>query len=162
MLIKKLRVNLPRGSMKFKKNSIYSAIILSFLLVSCESKTGTGALVGGGLGAGAGALIGGGKGALIGGAVGIVGGAIVGHLLEEDERDRVQQNSPKTLNKLDNGEQLSVDDVISLHKSGISDKKIKELISKTQSRYNLNTHAIKKLERAGVSSDVIDFMMKSK
>lgn len=142
--------------------SVVFLTTLAVLLSSCESKTGTGALVGTGVGAGAGALIGGGQGALIGGAIGLVSGALVGHLLEEDERARVQENNPTTLKHVDHGEQLTVNDIITLHKSGISDKKIKELIDKTNSTYNLSTETIHRLERAGVSSDVINYMIEKR
>jgi len=143
-----------------KKISFIMCILAvsSILLTSCESKAGTGALVGGGLGAGTGALIGGGKGALIGGGVGIVAGALVGHMLDESERNRVEDNSPRTLKHIDNGEQLSVNDVIALHKSGISDKKIMDLIEKTNSRYYLSSETIHRLERAGISDRLIEFM----
>jgi hypothetical protein len=59
---------------------------------SCRTATGTGALVGGGLGAGTGAIIGGGKGAIIGGAIGIVGGAIVGNIVDH-ERERAERDA---------------------------------------------------------------------
>ena len=129
------------------------------LITGCETKTQTGALVGGGLGAGTGALIGGGQGALIGGAVGVIGGALVGSALDDQDRDNVQQENSRTLKRIDNGEQLSVHDVISLHKAGVSDSKIIELIQKTGSRYNLTTYKIERLRNAGVSDTVINYMM---
>ena len=69
-------------------------LIVSLLLVGCESKTGTGALVGAGIGVGAGALIGGGGGALIGGAAGAVGGAVIGYLLSQEDQENLQRLSP--------------------------------------------------------------------
>lgn len=57
-------------------------VISSIGIFSCASKSGSGALIGGGagagVGAGIGALIGGKDGAIIGGAVGAVGGGITG------------------------------------------------------------------------------------
>ena len=136
--------------------------LFSILFTCCESKAGTGALVGGGLGAGTGALIGGGKGALIGGAAGVVGGAIVGHLLDDSDKDRIKDENPSTMRRVDRGDYLTVEDVIVLHRSGLSDDKIIELIKKSKSTYKLSTRSIQKLERAGVSSKVIDFMLSSK
>lgn len=143
-----------------KKSSflLLSAVAIILNLTSCESKTGTGALVGGGVGAGTGALIAGGKGAAIGGAVGIVGGAIVGHLLDEEDNRKVSQESPATAQRVNNGEQLTVNDIIALHKAGLSDHKICQLIDKTHSKYKLSASSIHRLERAGVSSKIIDHM----
>ena len=129
------------------------------MLAGCESKAGTGALVGGGLGAGTGALIGGGQGALIGGAVGIVGGAIVGHILDEQDKENIKKENPSTMRKVDNEQNLTVDDIIVLHRSGVSDDKIIKLIKNSNSRYSLSTRSIQKLEKAGVSPKVIDFML---
>lgn len=145
--------------MKRRYHLIVAVALCSIALISCESKAGTGALVGGGIGVGAGALIGGGQGALIGGAIGVTTGAIVGHMLDESERQRVEDNNPRTLKHIDNGEQLTVNDIITLHKSGISDKKIKDLIDKTESKYSLSTETVHRLERAGISDDVIKYMM---
>lgn len=143
------------------KSYILGMLTLSIIvLTSCESKAGTGALVGGGLGVGAGALIGGGQGALIGGAVGVVGGALIGHALDEEDEQRVQNQSPQTARRIHNGEQLSVNDIISLHQAGISDEKIIDLIEKTGSYYNLSTTSVRKLEKAGVSDAVINYMIK--
>jgi outer membrane lipoprotein SlyB len=144
--------------MKKRYNLIWVLAATAIAFTSCQSNAGTGALVGGALGAGTGALIAGGHGALIGGAVGVVGGALVGHMLDESERNRVEDNNPRTLQHIDNGEQLTVNDIITLHKSGISDKKIMELIQKTNSKYQLSTETIHRLERAGVSDTVIHYM----
>lgn len=147
-----------------KKASYFICVlaIFSILLTSCESKAGTGALVGGGVGAGTGAILGGGKGALIGGGVGIVAGALIGHMLDESEREKVEENNPRTMKRIDNGEPLTVNDVIALHKSGVSDKKIMEMIEKTNSKYYLSSESIHRLERAGVSDKLINFMKSRK
>ncbi len=63
--------------------------------LSCQTKQGTGALIGAGaggvLGAGVGALAGGGKGAVAGGAIGAgagaVGGAVIGHYMDKQEAE---------------------------------------------------------------------------
>jgi outer membrane protein OmpA-like peptidoglycan-associated protein len=61
----------------------------------CQTKQGTGALIGAGagagVGAGIGALAGGGKGAVVGGAIGAgagaVGGAVIGHYMDKQEAE---------------------------------------------------------------------------
>ena len=110
--------------MKRTFSYLSSIWVLALMLAGCESKAGTGALVGGGLGAGTGALIGGGQGALIGGAVGIVGGAIVGHILDEQDKENIKKENTPTMREVDNEQNLTVDDIIVLHRSGVSDDKI--------------------------------------
>lgn len=148
--------------MKNISSFIYSIVFLACVFIGCESKAGTGALVGGGVGAGAGALIGGGQGALIGGAVGIVSGAVVGHILDDADKENIKRQNPATMRRVDNQQHLTVEDIIVLHESGIGDDKIIDLIKNSNSRYSLSTRSIQKLERAGVSSKVIDFMLSQK
>ena len=129
------------------------------ILTGCETRTQSGALIGGGSGAIIGGAVGGGQGALIGGAVGVIGGAMIGSALDDADRQRVAEQSPRTLNRVDNGEELSIHDIIALHSSGVSDEKIIELIQKTNSHYTLNTYKIQRMKEAGVSDRVINYMM---
>lgn len=132
------------------------------LLTSCESKTGTGALAGAGVGALAGGLIGGNAtGALIGGAVGAAGGALIGAALDAQDRENLQQNSPQTLQRIDNREQLSIYDVEAMAKNGLSDDVIIEQIKNTKSVFYLTSDQIIELKQAGVSEKVIQYMMKT-
>lgn len=143
------------------KKLLSQLFIVSGLLVSfyaCQSKTAKGAVAGGAVGAGA--FIAGGQGAIIGAAVGTTTGALIGYSLDSAERARVEESSPKTLTHIDKGDRLSVHDVITLHQCGLSDAKIKDLIKQTNSTYTLNTRDIHKLENAGVSNDVMCYMMK--
>ncbi|MCI5051619.1 MAG: hypothetical protein MRY21_00605 [Simkaniaceae bacterium] len=143
-----------------KNRSIISSLVVcSFLLVGCETKTQTGILAGGVAGAGAGALIGGGQGALIGGAVGVVGGALIGSALDAQDRRYMEEHHPRTLQHIDNGQQLTISDIKSLSQAGISDNKIIELIDKTHSRYNLSSKQVIELQKAGVSQRVINYML---
>ena len=143
-----------------KRLCIYIGLT-ALLMSGCETKAQTGALTGAALGVGTGALIGGGQGALIGGAVGAVGGGLIGAALDDNDRQNVEQENPRTLKRVDNGEQLSINDIISLHNAGVSDSKIIELIQKTNSRYTLNTYKIQRLREAGVSDTVINYMMQT-
>ncbi|MBC7783030.1 MAG: glycine zipper 2TM domain-containing protein [Burkholderiales bacterium] len=67
-------------------------IMIAASLVGCQTKAGTGALIGGAGGALVGGLIGSyshqraGEGALIGGAVGAIGGALVGNAMDENDK----------------------------------------------------------------------------
>ena len=134
----------------------------TLVLTSCETKTGTGALVGGGLGAGTGALIGGNvEGALIGGAVGAVAGGLVGAALDEQDRKIMEKNSPRTMKRIDRGEQLSINDIKSMSKNGLSDNVIIGQIQATGSVFYLKTDEIIDLKNSGVSQRVIDYMIQT-
>ncbi len=140
----------------------FTLILTSIALFSCESKAGTGALVGGGLGVGAGALISGTpQGALIGGAVGAVSGALIGAALDADDRRDLQQQSPQTLKRVDKGQQLSITDIEKMSQAGISDDKIIGTIQSTGSIYHLSSSDIAELKSAGVSQHVIDYMQQT-
>ena len=87
-------------------------LLITVSLTSCESKAGTGALAGAGVGAVGGALVTHSTGgALVGGAIGAATGAIIGAALDASDRNSLQQQSPRTLKKIDNGEQLSTNDI---------------------------------------------------
>ncbi|MBI3211924.1 MAG: hypothetical protein HYZ47_04485 [Simkania negevensis] len=142
-----------------RKLSILSIIGVATLFYSCESKTGTGVLAGGALGAGIGGIAGGGQGALIGGAAGVIAGGLIGASLDEQDRKNLDNQNSQTLKRVDKGEQLSVNDIINMHKAEISDQKIMDLIDKTGSHYTLNNYQVDRLREAGVSEKVINYMM---
>ncbi len=145
-----------------KKITIGLLCLISLISTGCENKAGTGALVGAGAGAATGAIIShNASGALIGGAAGAVGGAIIGAALESSDRDSLQKQSPRTLNKIDNKEQLSVDDVKKMSKAGLSDNVIINQIQATNSVFYLSTADIIDLKNAGVSQRVIDYMIQT-
>jgi hypothetical protein len=129
------------------------------VLAGCESKAGTGALVGAGVGVGAGALIGHSVGgAAIGAGAGAIGGALIGSALESGERDNLQEKSPHTLDRIDQETQLSLDDIKSMSQAGISDDKIISTIHSTGSIYYLSPADEQDLKNAGVSAHVINYM----
>ena len=134
-------------------------ILSAQLFLSCESHTGTGVLVGGAVGAGTGALIGGGEGALIGGAAGVIAGGLVGAALDEQDRKAMEQNSPNTMNKLDRGQQLNVQDVINMSRNGLSDEVIINQINVTKSVFHLSSNQIIEMRNQGVSERVINYMI---
>lgn len=141
------------------KHSILVLTLASTLFWGCESKTGTGALAGGALGAGIGGIAGGGPGALIGGATGVIAGGLIGAALDENDQRSLERQSRQTYRRVDHGERLSVNDIINLSKANISDSTIIELIQKTGSHYTLNNYQIDRLRDAGVSEKVINYMM---
>lgn len=132
-------------------------------LTACESKAGTGAIAGAGLGALTGGLIAGNAtGALIGGAVGAVAGGLVGAALDEQDRKIMEQNSPQTLQRIDNREQLTIYDIEALSKNGINDDVIIAQIQNTKSVFYLTSEQIIELKESGVSQKVIEYMIDTK
>ena len=101
-------------------------VIISLALAGCythgrAASTATGALTGAALGAGTGAIIGGrhaGDGALIGGAIGALTGGLIGHGMDEVARERVERQSPQTVQRIDQGQPLGVADIKMLSKGG--------------------------------------------
>jgi outer membrane lipoprotein SlyB len=144
------------------KQTLSILVLGTLLCAACENKAETGALVGAGVGMGAGALISPTPaGVLIGGAVGAVSGAVIGAALDSSDRNNLQQQSPRTLKKVDNGEQLSMSDIEKMSHAGISDDKIIGAINSTGSVYHLSSREVQELKNAGVSQRVIDFMLQT-
>ena len=129
-------------------------LLISFTLFACESRAGTGAFMGAAGGAVIGGVAGGGTGALIGVGAGAVGGAIIGAALDASDRDRLDD---QTRNRYDQGQPLTVDDIIKMHKAGIDEDKIIGAIT-GNGTYNLTSSDIEKLQKANVSPKVIKAM----
>ena len=139
---------------------IIGILLLSGLfIVGCQTKTGTGALAGGAVGAGTGALIGGGEGALIGGAVGAIGGGLIGAALDEQDRKIMEESSPRTVDRMDRNEPLTVNDVIKLSEGGVSDDTIIRYMKQTGTTYDLSQAQINRMREKGVSRRVINYMI---
>jgi outer membrane lipoprotein SlyB len=137
----------------------YLSILFSILsLASCTTNTGTGIFAGGVLGAGIGGATGGSGGALIGSAAGVVAGGLVGAILDNQDRKIMEQSSPRTVDRMDRGEPLTLSDVIKLSQGGVSDDTIIIYLRDTKSVYNLSQTQIRRLQDAGVSQRVINFM----
>jgi uncharacterized protein YcfJ len=135
-------------------------ILLSALaLASCASNTGTGVIAGGVIGAGAGGIAGGGRGALIGSAAGIIAGGLIGAALDEQDRRVMERSSPRTVDRMDRGEPLTINDVIKLSQGGVSDDMMMSYMRDTSSSYTLSQAQIRRLQDAGVSQRVINYMV---
>ncbi|NGX27961.1 MAG: hypothetical protein K940chlam1_00133 [Candidatus Anoxychlamydiales bacterium] len=134
-------------------------ILLGSIIVSCQSKTGTGAIAGSVIGAGTGAIIAGPKGAIIGGAAGAATGALVGAALDEQDRKIMERTSPRTVERMDRKEPLTINDLIKLSQGGVSDDTIIRYIQDTRTTYNLSQAQINRLQEAGVSQRVINYMI---
>jgi uncharacterized protein YcfJ len=138
-------------------------ISLSFLILftGCASNTGTGILAGGSLGATIGGIAGSGGGALIGSAAGIIAGGLIGAALDEQDRKVMQQSSPRTVDRMDRGEPLTINDIIKLSQGGVTDDTMIHYIHDKKSTYNLTQAQIRRLQDAGVSQRVINYMIET-
>lgn len=140
---------------------IYPFLLTVILLASCASNTGTGVIAGGVIGASAGGIAGGGSGALIGGAAGAITGGLVGAVLDEQDRKVMERTSPRTVDRMDRGEPLTINDVIKLSQGGVSDDMIVRYMQETGSSYRLSQAQVRRLQDAGVSQRVINDMIDS-
>ena len=90
-----------------------------------QNNTGSGALIGGALGALTGVAIGGhshgGQDALIGAAAGALAGGLIGNSMDREQEARLKSQAPQTYVKVDQGQPLSLADVKALAKAGISE-----------------------------------------
>lgn len=141
--------------------NIASIILSAFTLTACASNTGTGVIAGGILGATAGIAANSGKGALIGSAAGIIAGGLIGAALDQQERKVMERSSPRTIDRMDRGDPLTINDVIRLSQSGVSDDTILDYMTDTESTYHLSKAQVRRLQDAGVSQRVIDTMADS-
>ena len=149
-----------------------SVTLLGALLLSsttgCETKAGTGALVGGAAGAGIGAIIGHnshgrtGSGALIGGAVGALGGALIGNEMdkadrkkEEEDRYRDRAYAPPPPPAYADTGRVTKGDVIAWTNRGMRDSEIIDRIDRSGTVYHLSAADENELRDSRVSEDVI-------
>jgi outer membrane lipoprotein SlyB len=147
---------------------LYS-LVVAFLIISVAScmspqgrpdYTASGALAGGATGAVLGSLSRHpGSGALVGGAVGAVVGGLIGHGMDQAQEEQLRAQAPKTLQRVEEGQPLTVMDVQALVKAEISDDLIISQIRNSRTIYHLTTADIIALKNAGVSERIIDFMI---
>ena len=86
---------------------------------------------------------------------------LVGATLDNTDSRSMEQQSPRTLKKIDQGEQLSTDDVKKMAKAGLSDKAVISQIQATNSVFYLSTADIIDLKNSGVSQKIIDYMVQT-
>ena len=142
-----------------------SAIFLS----GCENpdgsvnNTGSGALIGGAIGAITGAAIGGshhgGQDALIGGAIGAVAGGLFGNSADQEQRERLRAQSPRTYSRVEQGQPLGLADVKALSRAGISEDVIISQIKNSGTVFRLTAPEIIELRDAGVTDKVINYLI---
>ena len=140
---------------------------LGFVLAGCQSmnNTGSGALLGTGVGATAGALIGHatgntGAGALIGAASGATAGALIGNAKDaREERDAAVAHAQYAQAQSHAVAQaLKVSDVVTMSQSGVSDNVIANALHTRGCLFDGSPDTIIYLRRQGVSDHTISAM----
>jgi len=141
-------------------------------ILGCESKAGTGALIGGAggglLGAGIGSMSHGraGEGALIGAAAGAIGGALIGGAMDgqdkkdreaREQQDRIYTEREYSKPNYDNPA-VPQQDVITWSQRGTRDEIIIDRIERSNTVYHLTAADENHLRDAGVSERVIQAM----
>jgi len=125
--------------------------------------TGTGALMGGAIGAITGAAIGGnrhgGSDALFGAAAGAIAGGLIGHSADQQQQARLQAQAPQTYVRVSQQQPLSIADVKALAKAGIAEDVIINQLASTHSGFRLSTSDIIDLRDSGVSEKVVNYMI---
>jgi uncharacterized protein YcfJ len=134
-------------------------LCLSCALHGCATNGATGALAGSALSGGAGGLLGGVQGALVGTAVGAVGGGLIGLALDSEDQKMLERSSPRTLDRIERGEPLTLNDVIKLSEGGVSEETIIEYLKESHTTYQLTSAQVRRLQAAGVGRKVIDYLL---
>jgi len=119
-----------------------------------QNNTGTGALIGGLAGALAGAAGGGryaGQRALIGAAVGTLSGALIGNMIDQEQRQRLQQQSPQTWQTIQHN-----DAVIQQQQQAAQTPAQGQQAPPTEAVTPITMDDVKALSSAGVKPDVIN------
>ena len=129
-----------------------------------QNNTGSGALIGGALGAITGAAIGGnnhnaGGGAAIGAAAGLLVGGLIGNSMDQEQQARLRAQAPQTYQHVDQGQPLSIPDVKALAHAGISEDVIISQIKNSHTVFRLSSADIIDLRDSGVSDKVVNYMI---
>ena len=156
------------------KRALLSVVTLGVLgaaVAGCETKAGTGALIGGAAGAGIGAIVGKQShghtagGAVIGGAVGALGGALIGNEMDNQDRADARRDrdydtytSRRTVvrtTEVRAADVVTRTDVIEWTRRGDRDEQIIDRIERSASVPRLTARDENDLRDAGVSERVI-------
>ena len=129
-----------------------------------DNNTGSGALIGGAIGAITGAAIGGnnhntGGGAAIGAAAGLLVGGLIGNAEDQDQAARLRAQAPQTYARVEQGQPLSLADVKALSRAGISDDVIISQVKNSRAVFRLSAADIIDLRDAGVTDKVVNYMI---
>ena len=147
----------------------FAAAVSTVVLTGCQypngepNNTASGALIGGAMGALAGAAIGGprngGAGALIGAAAGAITGGAIGNSIDQEQAAELRAQAPQTYVRVQQGQPLTISDIKALTEANVGDEVIISQIRNSHTVFHLSTSDIIDLHNAGVSENVINFMI---
>ncbi len=89
----------------------------------------------------------------------IAAGGIFGVTLDTEDRKVMERSSPRTLDRMDKGDPLTINDVIKLSQSSVCDDTIITYIKESGSSFKLTQAQIRRLQDHGVSQRVINYMI---
>lgn len=140
----------------------FFAVSLGAGCASSPNRAGEGALIGGLLGAAGGAIIGNqsdrpGEGAGIGAAAGALTGALIGSQIQKPAPGGSQPAQSPAV-PVNNPNQIPLQQIVDLSKSGVHEAVIIDRIRMTKSTYMLSPESIDYLKQQGVSQNVINVM----
>jgi hypothetical protein len=87
--------------------------------------------------------------------------ANAGAALDEQDRRVMERASPRTIDRMDRSEPLTMNDVIKLSQAGVGDDTIINYMKESHSSYTLSQAQIRRLQDGGVSERVIQYMIAS-
>ena len=142
---------------------------VAVLATGCETpegapdNTGTGALMGGAVGAISGAAIGGprngGAGALIGAAAGVIAGGLIGHQMDQDQQAQLRAQAPQTYVRVEQRQPLGIADIKAMARAGVADDVIISQIIESHTVFHLSAADVIDLHNSGVSDRVVNYMI---
>jgi len=148
---------------------IFATATAAVMLTGCvnpngtQNNTGSGALIGGALGAITGAAIGGprngGAGALIGAAAGMIAGGTIGNGMDQQQQAELRARAPQTYVRVVQGEPLGIADVKNMARAGVGDDVIINQIQGSHTVFHLSSADIIDLHNSGVSDRVVNTMI---
>ena len=134
---------------------------LALVFFSCATNAGTGMMAGATVGAGSGALVDPGPGGWIGGAVGAITGGLIGYAIDAQDRRAIEKSSPKTIDRMDRNEPLTIADIIRLSRQKVSDQAIIDYLYEVKAVYYLTQLQIRQLQANQVGKAVIAYMIQT-
>jgi hypothetical protein len=84
-----------------------------------------------------------------------------GIALDHVEKKLIAKKNPASLKKLYDFKALAIEDIICLSQVGISDHFILGYIEFTEKNYNLSSNDVRRLERSGVSQNIIHTLLQA-
>ncbi|MDE3055814.1 MAG: hypothetical protein KGI80_03885 [Verrucomicrobiota bacterium] len=85
---------------------------------------------------------------------------VCGALIDEQDRKVLARSHPRTLERMERGDPLTLSDVIHLSQLGVADETIMDYLKHIGSIYQLTEMQVRRLQEAGVSERIIQFMAK--